>query len=521
MRIGGVFFMRDLKRILELRFENHSQREIARMLKVSRNTVRDVFDAADAAGVYWNIAYNLSESQINELLFPSNGIDVSYEQPDYAYVHKELLKVGVSLKMLWKEYVDQCKSTHKVYLKYSAFCNNYSSYVKKNKLMMHITHKPGDRIMVDWDGKTMKVHDRSLNQDVTAYMFVAVLPFSMYCYLEACPHMDSKNWINCHIHAFEYFGGVSRILVPDNLKTGVIEHKKYEDPVLNKSYQEMADYYGMAIIPTRVKKPRDKSAAEGSVFSVATTIIGKLRNRTFFTFESLNKAIYIELNKLNNEEFQKREGSRKSVYMDEEKDFMNPLPEHPFELSEWKMATVQMNYHIQVEKMNYSTPYEYVGKRVEVKLTKDTVTVYYKKNQICQHKRLYGHRNQYSTNEAHMPKNHQLFQWNKERFMNWAATIGPSTVELINLMFSRYKVEEQAYKGCLSILKLSDKYSQARLENACKLALSRLSNPTYKNIKLILESGQDEAKQEPENTINKEDTTYAFTRGTEYYGGKK
>lgn len=147
---------------------------------------------------------------------------------------------------------------------------------------MHITHKPGDKIMVDWDGKTMKVHDRSLNQDVTAYMFVAVLPFSMYCYVEACPHMDSKNWINCHIHAFEYFGGVSRILVPDNLKTGVIEHKKYEDPVLNKSYQEMADYYGMAIIPARVKKPRDKSAAEGSVFSVATTIIGKLRNRTFF-----------------------------------------------------------------------------------------------------------------------------------------------------------------------------------------------------------------------------------------------
>ena len=228
-----------------------------------------------------------------------------------------------------------------------------------------------------------------------------------------------------------------------------------------------------------------------------------------------------EKKKLNDEKFQKREGSRKSVYMDEEKDFMNPLPEHPFELSEWKMATVQLNYHIQVEKMNYSIPYEYVGKRVEVKLTKDTVTVYYKKNQICQHKRLYGHRNQYSTNEAHMPKNHQLFQWNKERFMNWATTIGPSTVELITLMFSRYKVEEQAYKGCLSILKLSDKYSQARLENACKLALSRLSNPTYKNIKLILESDQDEVKREPERMTNKEDTTYAFTRGAEYYGGKK
>ena len=513
--------MRDLKRILELRFENHSQREIARMLKVSRNTVRDVFDAADAAGVYWNTAYNLSEFQINELLFPTNGIEVSYEQPDYTYVHKELLKIGVTLKMLWKEYVEYCKSTHKVYLKYSAFCNNYSNYVKKNKLTMHIKHKPGDKIMVDWDGKTMKVHDRSLNQDVTAYLFVAVLPFSMLCYVEACPHMDSRNWINCHVHAFEYFDGVSRILVPDNLKTGVIENKKFEDPILNKSYQEMADYYGMAIIPARVERPKDKGAAEGSVFSIATKIIGILRNRTFFTFESLNNAIHIEMDKLNSEEFQKREGSRKSIYMDEEKDFMNPLPDQPFEFNEWKTATVQMNYNIQVNKMNCSVPYEYAGKRVEVKSTKDTVTVYYKKNQICQHMRLYGRRNQYSTNVAHMPKNHQLFQWNKERFINWASSIGPSTVEFINLMFSRYKVEEQAYKGCLSILKLSDKYSRVRLENACKLALSRLSNPTYKNIKLILESGQDEVNHKFQSITKKEDTTYAFTRGTEYYRGKK
>lgn len=199
---------------------------------------------------------------------------------------------------------------------------------------------------------------------------------------------------------------------------------------------------------------------------------------------------------------------------------MNPLPEFPFELSEWKIATVQMNYHIQVDKMNYSVPYEYVGKRVEVKFTKDKITVFYKKNQICEHKRLYGRRNQYSTNESHMPKNHQLFMWNKDRFIDWASTIGPSTLEIINRIFARYKVEEQGYKSCLSILKLSDKYTQGRLENACKLALSRLSNPTYKNIKLILESGQDELNHEHQND-KKEDTTYAFTRGAEYYGGKQ
>ena len=512
--------MRDLKRILKLRFENHSQREIARILSVSRNTVRDVFDAQDAAGVYWNVACDLSESQIEEILFPKNGIDVSYEEPDYAYVHKELLKVGVTLKMLWNEYSSRCMSIHKPYLKYSAFCSNYAKYVKKNKLTMHIKHKPADKMMVDWDGKTMTVHDRALGQDVKAYLFVAVLPFSMFSYVEACPSMDSKNWINCHVHALEYFSGVPRILVPDNLKTGVIQNKKYDDPILNKSYQEMGDYYNLTIIPARVEHPKDKGAAEGSVFSIATTIIGLLRNRKFFSFEALNKAIYIELNKLNNEPFQKREGSRKSVFMDEEKDFMNPLPDSPFELSEWKMATVQMNYHIQVDKMNYSVPYEYVGKRVEVKCTKDTITVFYKKNQICEHKRLYGHRNQYSTNEAHMPKNHQLYEWNKDRFMNWASTIGPGTVAVLNSLFNRYKIEEQAYKGCLSILKLSDKYSQARLENACQLSLSRLTNPTYKNIRLILESGQDEIKHDENNTQD-EDITYAFTRGEEYYGGKK
>lgn len=512
--------MRDLKRILELRFKRYSQREIARMLKLSRNTIRDVFNAADAIGLYWDKANQLSEGQIQELLFPKGEIDLNYQLPDYDYVHKELMKHGVNLKMLWKEYVAQCRNGHKLYYQYSAFCGNYSNYVKKNKLIMHIQHKPGDKMMVDWDGKTMKVHDRALGKDVTAYLFVATLPFSMYCYVEACPCMDSRHWINCHIHALEYFGAVPRILVPDNLKTGIIEHKKYEDPVLNKSYLEFADHYGIALIPARVRTPKDKAAVEGSVNTIATMIIGLLRNRLFFTFESLNDAIRKELDILNEEPFQKREGSRKSVYMDEELDFMEPLPDIPFELSEWKRAKVQLNYHIQVDKMNYSVPYEYVGKYVEVKSTKDKVSVYYQKNQVCEHKRLYGRRNQYSTNEAHMPKNHQLYQWNKDRFMNWAATMGPSTVEVLRRLFDRYKVEEQAYKSCLSILKLSDKYSQARLEKACQLALEHFTNPAYKNISLILKTGQDEVDRETKSQ-DEEDMTYAFTRGTDYYGGNK
>ncbi|MBS6234252.1 MAG: transposase [Holdemanella biformis] len=330
--------------------------------------------------------------------------------------------------------------------------------------------------------------------------------------------MKINDWVDCHIQAYRYFGGVTRLLIPDNLKVGIIQNKKYEDPILNKSYQEMADYYDTTIIPTRVRKPKDKAAVEGAVGDCTVAIVGKLRNRKFFSFEDLNKAIIKELDNFNNRPFQKKEGSRKSVYLDEELPFMKALTEQPFELSVWKRAKVQLNYHISIEKMNYSVPYEYVGNYVDVKVTKRTVTVYYKMNQICTHDRLYGRINQYSTNESHMPENHQKFQWNKDRFMKWAASIGDNTSILVSKLFDRYKVEEQAYKGCMSLLKLSDKYGKTRLENACQLALDHISQPGYKNIKMILQSNQD--LKDKNDNVQSECDMHAFVRGKDYYGGK-
>jgi len=198
---------------------------------------------------------------------------------------------------------------------------------------------------------------------------------------------------------------------------------------------------------------------------------------------------------------------------------MKKLPEYPFELSSWKKATVQMNYHIQTDKMNYSVPYEYVGKKVDVKLSKDTVNIYYSGLQIASHRRLYGRRNQYSTVELHMPENHKLYEWNKDRFLMWAKNIGESTYEVIDRHIHRYHVEEQSYKGCISILKLSDKYTAMRLENACKLALEHIPNPTYKNIRLILEAGQD--IKDNSTVKNEQSNDHALIRGASYYGGKK
>ncbi|MBR3251757.1 MAG: IS21 family transposase [Erysipelotrichaceae bacterium] len=512
--------MSDNKRILRLYFEGNSQRQIAGMMKVSRDrTVAPAIKAAEKLKLTMEKIADLSEDELTSLLFPDKKYIPEYVQPDYEYCHKELLKDGVTLSLLYEEYVSQCRDQKLPSYKRTQFFDKYAEYVRKNRLTMHISHKPADRIQVDWDGVTMEVFDEYTGEISTAYLFVGTLPFSMFSYVEACPSMKIHDWINCHIHMFEYFDGVSRLLIPDNLKTGVISNRKYEDPVTNKAYQEMADHYDITIIPARVRMPKDKAAVEGAVGNVTNAIIGKLRNRKFFSIESLNKAIRIELDRFNDKPFQKKDGSRRSVYEEEEKPFMKSLPEYPYELSSWKIATVQMNYHIQVDKMNYSVPHEYAGKKVDVKLTKDAINVFYKGTQIASHRRLYGRRNQYSTLEIHMPENHQLYQWNADRFLNWAKSIGPNTYQVIDRHIHRYSVEEQSYKGCISILKLSDKYTALRLENACQLALDHISNPTYKNIRLILEAGQDET-QKPEKT-KEESADHALVRGSSYYGGKR
>lgn len=513
--------MYDNKTILKLHFEGVSARQIAVRTKKSRNTVADVIKAFDSSGQCPDKIDQLSEDELEKILYPDKEAIPVYVQPDYSYCHKELLRPGVTLSTLYDEYVFQCKSEHKPFYKRSYFFEKYSDYVKKNNLTMHINHKPGDKVMVDWDGKTMAITDQCTGETYTVYLFVGTLPFSMYSYVQGCLDTKTPNWIDCHINMFNYFGGVPRLLIPDNLRTGVISNKKYEDPVLNKTYQEMADYYGTTIIPTRVKKPKDKAAVEGSVGNATNAIIGRLRNQQFFSLSDLNKAIRKELETFNTNHFQKRDGSRYSVFNDEEKDFLYPLPNNPYELSTYKVATVSINYHIQADKMNYSVPYEYVGKKVDVKISKSNIDVYYKGTLIASHKRLYGRRNQYSTNDCHMPKNHQLFKWNKERFINWGKSIGNNTETLISNYINRYKTEEQSYKGCISILKLSDKYTALRLEKACTLALEHISNPTYKNIKLILESGQDQVETSKKETINDTSNDNAIVRGSDYYRRKR
>lgn len=373
-------------------------------------------------------------------------------------------------------------------------------------------------MQVDWAGDTAFVIDTDTGEQIPAYIFVSSLPYSGYAYVEAFFSMNQECWILAHVNAFRYFGGVTRILQCDNLKTGVIKHSKNEI-VLNKSYNEMAEHYGTAILPCRVRSPKDKAMVEGTVGVISNFILGALRNRQFLSLGELNETISERLYLFNHKPFQKKDGSRASEF-DEEKPFLLPLPKRQFELAEWKIATVAPNYHISVDRQNYSVPYEYIKQKVDVRITKTTVEVFFNGNRICSHQRLYGRKNQYSTTESHMPPNHQQYtQWNAERFIKWAAKIGVNTKTVISAVLSGYKVEQQGYKSCMGILKLADKYSPERLENACKKALTYTPRPSLKNTQTILSSGQDKTE-----TVTREKTSesqYGFTRGADYYEGRK
>ncbi len=297
------------------------------------------------------------------------------------------------------------------------------------------------------------------------------------------------------------------------------QNKKYEDPILNKSYQELAEYYQTIIIPARVRKLKDKSAVESVVGIVTTWIIDALRNQQFFLLNELNDAIKDKLELFNNKDFQKKEGSRNSLFLNEEQALLIPLPTKDFELSNWRIATIQLNYHISIEKMHFSVPYEYLKHKVDVRITKRLIEVFYKNIRIASHLRLYGRIGQYCTNPDHMPDNHKKYlEWDSDRFIGWAAKIGPNTKIAIRAVLASHKIEHQSYKSCLCLLKLADKYSPTRLESAYERVLYYSPQPSYRSIKTILTTGSDQISilEEPSKTTSE----HGFTRGSDYYRGK-
>jgi transposase len=514
--------MTNYREILRLHSQGISQRSIAKSCECSRNTVSSTILRAQVAEMSWPLPKSMSDEELRKTLFPEQFLPSERKMPDFEHIHKEMGRSGVTLSLLWDEYCQECRSSQEIPYMYTQFCKHYREYAVRTKATMHIKHKPGEKTEVDWAGQAATIIDNITGELITAYVFVAALPCSQYAYVEAFLSMNLESWINAHVNAFSYFGGATRIIAPDNLKTGVTKADWYT-PVINKAYHEMAEHYGTAIIPCRVRAPKDKASVESTVGTISTWIIASLRNQQFFSLRELNLAICEKLDEFNNKPFQKKPGSRRSVFIEQEQPMLLPLPATPYELATWKVAIVQYNYCITVDKMHYSVPYEYIKHKVDVRLTKSVVEVFFNGNRIWSHPRLHGRPGLYSIIEEHMPEKHRQYaKWNGERFIEWAERIGTNTAIVVRAFLTTHKVEQQGYKSCMALLKLSDKFSVTRLEAACRKALTYTPKPSFKSVQTILKTGQDQVPPELAATIEDDILeNFGFTRGSAYYGREK
>ncbi|MEG0153506.1 MAG: IS21 family transposase [Clostridium sp.] len=517
----------NVKLIMELKAAGLSQNVIAKTRHISKRSITDVLTIARERQIFYDDIKNKSDSEVYQLFYPDKfATETMFKLPDYSYVHNELKRTGVTLKLLHQEYKDFCINESSLPVGYTKFTEGYGEYIKQCNLSNHLNHKPGQSVEVDWSGKHMELISKDTGEITKVHLFVACLPYSQYSYVE--PTLDEKQdtWLRCHVHMYEFFSGIPVKTVCDNLKTGVIKHPKEGEIVLNDAYESLGSHYVTAIMPTAVRKPKQKASVEGTVGKVATAIIAKLRNYTFYSLPELKIAVANALKSFNESPFQKREYSRSEVFQ-EEKNYLRPLPMVPYEIATWEYnRKVYPNSHVCIEKNFYSVPFAFVGQYVDVKLTDSIVEIYNNHQRISTHPKFQPYvGNHYATHKEDMPDAFTQPEMNDLRIKQWAVSIGTHTSEVIERLFKSVSIKEQAYNAALSVLKLSKTYSNNRLEIACEIALPRMRVPRYKQLKAILASNQDIVHAEKKTTYLKskqqKTTSAGYVRGPEYYGGGK
>ena len=481
--------MRKIKEVLRLKWgQGLSNRQIAKACGIGRPTVGEYLRRAAEAGLAWPLPANLDEATLERQLFPSPPSLAAQTRgvPDWSRVHQALKRKGVTLFLLWQEY----RETHPEGYQYSWFCDHYRAWQGKLDVVMRQDHRAGEKLFVDYAGQTMPVVDRGTGEIREAQIFVAVLGASNYTYAEATWTQGLPDWIGSHRRTFSFLGGVPELVVPDNLRAGVSKAHRYE-PDTNPTYQDMAAHYGVAVLPTRVRRPRDKAKVEAGVLVVERWILAALRRRTFFSLTELNAAIRGLLEKLNARPFKKLPGCRRAHFEALDKPALKPLPAAPYEYAEWKKARVHIDYHVAVEGHYYSVPHALIKKQLDVRITQNTLECFYRGNRVASHRRS-QQKGRHTTVPAHMPESHrQTGEWTPQRLSNWAAKTGPATEKLITTVLTSRKHPQQAYRSCLGILRLGKAYGDARLEAACRRALI-LGSHSYKSIESILKHRLDD-----------------------------
>ena len=487
--------MRHIQEILRLKHQNQlSVREIARSCGLPTSTVGDYLKRAAAAGIGWPLPAGQSEAELFQLLIahPVAGTASVPALPDWPYIHQELRRQAVTLRLLWQEY----RQTQPEGYGYSRFCELYQRWAGTLEPVLRQVHLPGEKMFVDWAGQTVPIHHAQDGSVSAGHLFVAVLGASNKTYAEVFANEQLAAWIAGHGHAYAFFEGVARITVPDNPKTGVIRPCRYE-PLLHHSYQEMAEHFGTVIIPARIRKPRDKAKVEGGVLIAERQILAALRDYHFFNMSEVNAALRPLLAQINAQPFQKLEGSRNSWFETLERGQLLPLPATPFVLAHWSQAKVNIDYHVSVENHFYSAPYQLIHRQLDVRLTDQTVELFQHGKRVAAHRRS-AVSGGYTTLEEHRPKSHQKYlQWTPSRILEWVKTIGPDCARVVDQILASRPHPEQGYRSALGIIRLGKAVGHDRLEAACRRAL-HFNTCSYTSLKAILENHLDAQPLEQE-----------------------
>lgn len=481
--------MRKIREVIRLSWGGKlSPRAVARSCGIGRTTVREYLQRATRAGLSWPLPEGLSDSDLEALLFPPpvSPHNAPRPLPDWQALHEELKRKGVTLFVLWEEY----KAVHPDGYEYSRFCDLHREWMGKLPVWMRQEHKAGEKLFVDYAGMTMPVVDRRTGEVREAQIFVATLGASHYTYAEGSWTQTLPDWISSHVRALEFLGGVPSLIVPDNLRSGVSYSCRY-DPDANPTYRDFAEHYGTAIMPARVRRPRDKSPVELGVKGVEQRILAKLRNRTFFSLAELNQAISILLADYNRRPFQQLDGSRRSLFEKLDKPALTPLPQTRYEYAEWEKARVNLDYHVRADGHYYSVPYRLVKEEVQVRLTITAVEIFHNGVRVASHLRAYQ-KHRFTTKKEHMPESHRAHaEWTPERVIRWVGRAGEATAEVAERIIASRPHPEQGFRACMGIKRLGETYGTDRLEAACRRALA-IQSPSYRSVKSILESGLDQ-----------------------------
>ena len=503
--------MRQIREILRLRHaEKLSLRDVAASLGMPFTSVANHVRRAERAGVTWPLPDDLDDDALERLLFGDATPSTTKPEPDFAMIDREVRKKGVTLMLLWLEYLE----VHPGGYQYTQFCVRYRAWKSHVDAVMRQNYAPGEKLFIDYPGLTIPLYDPvTLREASRCELFVTVLGAGSLFYSEATPSQELEHWVMAHTRAFEYYGGTPTILVPDNLRSGVTSAHRYE-ALVNATYLEMASHYGCVVIPARPYKPRDKAKVESGVQVAERWIIARLRHERFTSLADLNAAIVPLVEIINERPFKKMEGSRRSLFEELDRPTLGSLPLDPYEFATWRPVRVARDYHVVVLGHHYSVPYTLIGKVVDVRVSEKVVEVFFKNRRVASHAVALT-RNESRTVVAHMPASHRRHaEWTPQRVVENATRIGPETRAFIESLLEERPHPEQGFRSALGVIRLESKYGSGRLEAACARARWAQTH-SMRSVESILQHGLERAPLVTEPTRAHPD--HDNIRGPDYY----